>query len=71
MPSRVERAADAAGRSFAAAAAGRLRLAGVHERLQERAGGEHDGAGAVDGVAANADADDAGARSQESGVTRR
>ena len=59
MPSRASARADAGGGAFAGAAAGRLGLAGVHEGLQERAGGEHDGAGAVDGVAADADADDA------------
>ena len=38
-----QRPADAGGGAFARPAAGRLRLAGVHQRLQERAGGEHDG----------------------------
>ncbi len=37
----------------------RFGFAGVHDRLQERAGGEDDRAGAVDGVAANAHAGDA------------
>ena len=54
-----ERAADAARRSFAGPAAGRLRFAGVHERLQERAGREHDGPRTVDGIAADANTDDA------------
>ena len=56
-PKRSKRTADAGGRSFAGTAAGGLRRAGVHDRLQKRAGGENHGRRAIDGIAANAHAD--------------
>ena len=50
------------------AAARRLGFAGVHERLEERAGGEDHRARAVCCVSSNADSNDARRRSQGSGV---
>ena len=43
-----ECAADAGRRAFAGAATGCFHFAGVHQRLQESAGREHDGPGAID-----------------------
>ena len=58
-PQAAQAVAQRLGGAVAGPAAARLRLAGVHDRLEERAGGQDDGAGAVERVAAGDDADDA------------
>ena len=56
-----EAVAERLGGAVAGPAAARLGLAGVHDRLEERAGRQDDGLGAIERVAAGQDAGDAAA----------